>query len=373
MQIDSHSGPSAEARRTQLIRSALCYAWWLGAGSAPTRKLISLTGWNLSRKLSNRLGRPSGALAWPLGVALLSANAGRAALAQDMPWLERCFSSLIDKSGLPSFPSDHLDRGGIGYAALRLHEATGNVRYRIFAETLAQRLRTLSRTPEGWFPYAPGRQEVLVDTLAFVCPFFARMARLGGSPDLRDLALHQMEAMWTHGRPDGGWVFHGFDALSRRPLGMQGWGRGVAWLVVAIVDTLHELPPGSARTLWTERCLELFGQLREVQKGDGHWPWNLGDPASLSDSSVTSLVAYALVRWRQLEPAEACPAQARMLEGACRALYAATLPDGRVGQASGEAGGAGSYSASFGHYLWSQAAAVAVDRILISGMEITSP
>lgn len=361
---DSQRALVTGLRRERLVQSARRYSWWLGGRSAQARKLIALTGWNLSRKLSRRLGRPSGALAWPLGLALLSANAGRESIAPELPWLERCLAALMDKSGQPGFPVDHLDRGGIAYAALRLFELTGEVRYWTFAETLAQRMLALPRTPEDWLPYAPGRQEILVDTLAFVCPFFARMSRLGASPALRELALLQMEAMWTHGRPDGGWIFHGFDAVSRSPLGMQGWGRGVGWLLLAIIDTLHELPVGSERALWTTRCGELFAQLASIQKADGHWSWDLTDPASTSDSSVTSMVAYALVRWQQLDPMDERPGYAPMLDAARHAIDAATMPDGCVGQGSGEAGGAGAYSSIFGHYLWTQAPSVAMDRML---------
>ena len=76
------------------------------------------------------------------------------------------------------------------------------------------------------------------------------------------------------------------------------------------------------------------------------------------------MVGYALVRWQQLDPMEEYPGYALMLAAARHAIDAATTPDGCVGQGSGEAGGAGAYSSTFGHYLWTQAPSVAMDRML---------
>lgn len=67
MMADGSRSRLAEMRRNKMIQSAQRYAWWLGGTSSFIRKWISLTGWNLSRRLYATLGRPAGALAWPLG------------------------------------------------------------------------------------------------------------------------------------------------------------------------------------------------------------------------------------------------------------------------------------------------------------------
>lgn len=331
---------------------------------------MPLAGWRLSRLGFRLLGRPSGALAWPLGLAFLVANADDALAKDDVPWIEHCFSGLVDASGQPLLEDVHIDRGGLGYAALRLYELGGDQRYLRYAMDMGAALLALPRTSNGLIPYTRGRPEILVDTLAFVCPFLARLARMAERPDIAQVALKQLEATWTHGVGSAGaWVHHGFDATDLRPLGLAGWGRGAGWLLMALVDTVHELADGPDRHLWMERGQDCLLRFETSQRADGHWPWRLDRPEEIADSSVTSLVAYSLARWQRVRGIER-PSFAPMLERCRSALDVVTDSAGRVGQCSGEAAGIGHYSTRFGHYLWAQAPAVAADRICDNAIEM---
>lgn len=353
----------ADARRKALITSARRYAWWLGNRSASTRKLLSLSGWKLSHLGYWLLGCPDGALAWPLGLSFLCANADRPLLLHDVHWMTQCFSGLVDDAGRALLTGTHVDRCGIGYAALRLYELEGDTRYLRFAAEMGDAVAALPRAASELIPYTAGRAEILVDTLAFVCPFFARLARITGRPDFAHTALYQLEEMYLHGfASTGGWVYHGFDSDSMQALGLAGWGRGTAWLLMAIVDTLHELPAGKDRARWEQRGLALLSQLADCQKADGHWPWRLDLPEAASDSSITALLAYSLARWQQ-GGLPCKPAFPPMLQRCRIAIDAATDHSGRVSQCSGEAAGIGLYSSHFGRYLWTQAPAVAADQI----------
>jgi unsaturated rhamnogalacturonyl hydrolase len=347
-----------------MIATASRYAWWLGARSEFTRKVVSMTGWRLSRFGFRMLGRPSGALAWPLGLSLLVLNADDERAQRELRWVSRCLAGLVDKSGRSLAAATHIDRGGLGYAALRLHELGYGANYLSYAINLGAALQALPRSASNLIPYAAGRHEILVDTLAFVCPFFARLARMTDCPGYAELALEQLDSTWMHWKEsDQDWVCHGFDSRDKRPLGLAGWGRGVAWLLMAIVDTLRELPAGHEHERWAQRGEQLLAQLQACQRADGQWPWRLDRLEETPDSSVTSLVAYALARWQQARMTDR-QAFSAMLERALMAIDRATDGTGRVDQSSGEAAGIGQYSTAFGHNLWAQAPAVAADQIL---------
>ena len=351
-------------RRAVLVRQSRRYAWWLGNRSHAVRSILKMSGWRLSRLGYRWLGRPSGALAWPLGLAFLCLNAPRDTAQKECTWVEECFRGLMDAQGQSTLADVAIDQGGLGYAALRLFERTYNPRYLTYAKTLGEAFANLPGAEQGLISYTVGKPWMLVDTVAFLCPFLARLSRLTADTHYATIALRQLESMWQFGRADDGWITHGFDATTSETLGIAGWGRGVGWLLIGIVDTLCELPEGEDKNRWLLRGQQLFEKLDTCQREDSHWPWRLDNPTAPPDSSVTALVAYALARWQQAGFAdEAC--HSPMLARARSAIESVTDDQGRVGQCSGEAAGIGKYSAIFGNYLWSQAPAVAVDLMRI--------
>lgn len=353
-------------RHARLVSAAQSYAWWLGTRSLWVRSLIKFSGWRLSRLGYRFLGRPSGALTWPLGLAFLCLNAARDQAKKECAWIEKCFQGLIDSQGQSTLAGVAIDRGGLGYAALRLFELTQNPRYLTYAKAQGEAFACLPGAQNGRIPYTVGKQWVLVDTVAFICPFLARLSRLTAVPGYAHIALRQLEALWQHGRADDTWVFHAFDATTLKTSGISGWGRGIGWLLIGMVDTVCELPEGENKILWLARSQHLLEKLALCQREDGHWPWRLDLPAAPPDSSVTALIAYALARWQQANFAQAA-CQPQMLARARSAIDSVTDDKGLVGQCSGEAMGIGDYSTAFGSFMWAQAPAVAVDLIAGEG------
>ncbi|AJP48818.1 hypothetical protein PG1C_11045 [Rugosibacter aromaticivorans] len=353
-------------RHARLVSAAQSYAWWLGTRSLWVRSLIKFSGWRLSRLGYRFLGRPSGALTWPLGLTFLCLNAARDQAKKECAWIEKCFQGLIDSQGQSTLAGVAIDRGGLGYAALRLFELTQNPRYLTYAKAQGEAFACLPGAQNGRIPYTVGKQWVLVDTVAFICPFLARLSRLTAVPGYAHIALRQLEALWQHGRADDTWVFHAFDATTLKTSGISGWGRGIGWLLIGMVDTVCELPEGEDKILWLARSQHLLEKLALCQREDGHWPWRLDLPAAPPDSSVTALIAYALARWQQANFAQAA-CQPQMLARARSAIDSVTDDKGLVGQCSGEAMGIGDYSTAFGSFMWAQAPAVAVDLIAGEG------
>lgn len=345
-----------------MVDQAQRYAWWLGSRSAIVRRLLTKTGRRVSRFGYQILGRPTGALAWPMGLAFLVLNSTNEFAQQEVAWIERCFAGIMDSLGRTRLPGFAVDQGGLGYAALRLAELTGDARYFRFSEELGKSILNLPGAADGCITYAIGHKEILVDSAAFICPFLARLSRMNGDQAFSNVAVAQLETISRCYDNVSEWAYHGFDAETCELIGISGWGRGVGWLLIGSVDTVAELPLGETRSRLSESVNQLLKRFRDIQSANGHWPWHLDCPGSESDSSVTALVAYATTRWRQIEKDQTAWLQEMQIR--CqKAINAVTDTQGRVGQCSGEAGGGGHYSSHFGTYMWAQAPAVAAERI----------
>lgn len=361
------SGEQAEKRYFALRSDATRYAWWLGRRSIWIRQGIDLAGWRLSRSIYKAVGKPSGALSWPVGLAFLVLNEPEAMAAIDCKWVVPLLRDAIEQPAAALKPDIAIDMAGLAYAGLRVSELCGVTEsvYREFALRIAHIYGDRPGAIDGSIAYGFGRSEVLVDTLAFLCPFLARAGRWSGEAKFSDLAIRQIRFFLENAvDQQTGWVQHGLDRVTGQAFGMIGWGRGVGWLLLGTADTLLELDSASPAFVWLERgILELLEKLKATQRADGHWPWNLVDSDSPPDSSLAALTAYSVARLIGQHPT-IFRSYSGMCELALHALNQATDQNGRIDRTSGEVGDAGTYNLTFGNYLWSQGPAVAAERIV---------
>jgi unsaturated rhamnogalacturonyl hydrolase len=314
-------------------------------------RALALRAARLLRSVAMRAERSAGQLEgardWPAGLhALAQVEVGtQPALAAVDRFLEGCITP--DGAWIGGFR--HVGQGVIACAALRLHRLQPDSRWQAAVGAAREAIvNEFPRVADGTLPYSASRPYVLVDTLGLVCPF---LAGAGEAP----LARHLLERfIEVNCDPDTGLPFHGYRAEGPYRLGLHGWGRGVGWFMLGLVDTLIEAGPAPGLDAALHRAMV---SLAAFQRRDGHWAWILPQPDSPADSSATALCAYALARARHAGLVDAT-ADA-VLEAARAALVRATDDAGRVHLASGECRGLGDYSAAFGAYPWSQAPAAA--------------
>ena len=365
--MNSRQSKVLQARRSERISIvSLRYGWWMGRAGRAVKKAAPLLGYRLSRSMLAALGCPSGALAWPLGLAYWVLNAYRdTGTIADIPnWIEKSFRLQFDNDGHPINKEIASDMGVLGYAALGLFERTHDPRYLEFAHAIGNALADMPGYGTGAIPYALGRNEVLVDTVAFVCPFLARLARIDSSVPPLSAALSMQRTVVTNTEIDGQWPYHGYDQRTMQPLGIAGWGRGIAWLLVGTIDLAAEMPDCDARNELITYAAQVLHRLASCQLDSGHWPWCLTDAFAQEDSSVTALVLYAMARFDQCFTD--APLLNNSLEKAARAIDNTTTDDGWVTNCSGEVIDLGIYSDQFSSYLWALAPAVAAFEIMNS-------
>lgn len=350
-----------QLREIALQRQLRKYAWWLSNNGRIFTKTANSLGWRGSRVALRWAGRPAGALAWPMGLGLLTLNAANSSRTFWLNETQRFLPSILDL--LEEETQLHIDRGGILYAALGIHDRERSAtNYLERVTSLVDPLLHRTGAQDGKVSYTEGRDEILVDTLGMICPVLARLTRISRKDCYEDLAFAQLEAFRNSAiDKKTGWIRHAFHRKTGELLGPAGWGRGVAWYFLALVDTALEMAPGHRREILIQLATELKNKLAITQRSDGHWPVMLTDINSHLDSSVTGMVAYSLARLADSDLSRPRDMPCSILRKALAALDSSTDKYGRINFASGEAHGIGDYNSKFGPYIWSQGPGTAAE------------
>ncbi|MFC0627174.1 glycoside hydrolase family 88 protein [Kribbella deserti] len=166
------------------------------------------------------------------------------------------------------------------------------------------------------------------DALHMALPAFARIGRIRNDPAFWDKGyqlynhtkrVHALYAsdlgLWYR---DGRFIPGGIVSPNGKPVL---WSRGNGWVAGAHVKTLKALP-STARNVpeYRETLVRLITALHPIQRGDGFWNVNLGDPQHLPgpETSGTSFFTYgtaSAVATRLLPSATYLPMAARAWNG----------------------------------------------------------
>jgi len=223
--------------------------------------------------------------------------------------------AFIDKDGkftTKSYkPETHkLDDILPGRLLLMLLRQTGDARYRLAADMLAQQFAGHPRTADrGFWHKKIYEHQMWLDGIFMGCPFMAEYAQVAKDPRWFDEAAHQIVTIANHTYdPRTGLYFHGWDESRRQRWANQQtgtsphvWGRAVGWYVMGIVDTLERLPRDHARRSEVESIFRnLADALAEAQDAkSGVW-WQVMDQPGRSgnylESSASSMFVYALMK-----------------------------------------------------------------------------
>jgi len=142
----------------------------------------------------------------------------------------------------------------------------------------------------------PDSEGVLRAEIAFqACPAFARLAKRTGEAEYADVSVQQILAMnreladeetglWYLGRGQGG----------RTP---SLWGRGVAFCLRGVVDTLAELPDDHPHRGELIGILSrMAASMKRFQDADGNWRQIVDEPDARVESSTISWTVAGLAK-----------------------------------------------------------------------------
>lgn len=203
----------------------------------------------------------------------------------------RAVNRFINSDGNWKKPPVTVDSGMLSYALIKASEEPEKIRPAMdyMRELIVSRVGD-----DGIISYCKDKNEPekYVDTLGLACPFLALYAKTYGDKKAQRIAFDQLSFYHDKGLLENTQLpNHAVNSKTGIPLGVYGWGRGVAWYVIGLVDTYFEIEDESvSATLrqWIKDCAEDYIKYQRPDGGFGSWLTR----STTYDSSATAALAY---------------------------------------------------------------------------------
>jgi unsaturated rhamnogalacturonyl hydrolase len=133
-----------------------------------------------------------------------------------------------------------------------------------------------------------------VDTIGFICPFLVSYGVKYDKPECIDLAVKQIQEYERYGMLERFHIpSHAYDVDTKAPLGLYGWGRGLGWYAIGLIDTWNEIPVNNKYKKVLEQSVIRFAYAAlKHQQENGAWNWTVTRNEARADSSTTATLGY---------------------------------------------------------------------------------
>ncbi|OUS78065.1 hypothetical protein B1748_04665 [Paenibacillus sp. MY03] len=251
----------------------------------------------------------------------------------------------------------HVDAGILAYGVMKL---AGNEvdRFKPALDEVWQLIRTHVGS-DGTVKYRLSMPHYrYVDTIGFICPFLIAYGTRYGIQECVELAVRQLRQYENNGMLEGHYIpSHAYHVEQSMPAGLYGWGRGLGWFAIGLIDAWSELPDNSRyRDELTGMVNRYAAAVLAFQRKNGSWSWSVNREEARADSSAT-----ATLGWFLHQAASIPELQDRCSKGAERAagyLMGVTRRGGEVDFSQGDTKDIGVYSSLFGILPFTQGFAI---------------
>lgn len=176
-----------------------------------------------------------------------------------------------------------------------------------------------------------------VDTIGFICPFLVKYGLAFNNEEAVNLAFTQIKEYEKYGLLPSKIPCHAYEIHAHNPVGIFGWGRGAAWLILGVLNTYKTLPEDDVQRQDLKNLLEkLANSLSKYQQTNGGFSWSLFINDRI-DSSATAVFAWFLKKM----------GRQREAYFALEYLKSVTRRNGAVDFSQGDTKGIGVYSQNF--------------------------
>jgi unsaturated rhamnogalacturonyl hydrolase len=187
-----------------------------------------------------------------------------------------------------------------------------------------------------------------VDTIGFICPFLVSYGVLFGNSDAVALGCRQIsefneKAMFA----DDFIPCHTYNVRTGMPAGLFGWGRGLGWYAIGLIDTWKAMPDSDPQRIELTKSVVSFSKMAlRFQNQKGGWNWLITDEHTNADSSATATLAWFLCIASEIPEIKGDCLTAK--EKALRYLMKVTQRSGAIDLSQGDTKGIGIHSQEFG-------------------------
>ncbi len=201
-------------------------------------------------------------------------------------------------------------------------------------------------------PYRKQRNELIyIDTLGIVCPFLCKYGVKYKNKESIDLGVMQFKNFLKNAIDSRtGLPYHGYNTKKKYKEGIIGWGRGIGWILIGLIECIEILREGEDYEFLKKSYQEMISKVMNYQTEQGFFTWQLECLEGHIDSSATSMIGYSLCKAMLLNILG--KEYSEKIDKITKALDNLTI-NGKVNEASGECGGFSVYPQKYDSYPWS--------------------
>ena len=280
---------------------------------------------------------------------------------RDLLSLQKYYDAWISKGA----SIHYIDQAINGYSLIYLHQLSKNIKYKKTIDAIIEFLFLYPKAYDGCLPYRRGDSGIiLVDGIGMTCPFLCRYGSVYNNPLAIELALTQLINYINKGFDDSIYLpYHGYDPVNNIKVGIIGWGRGVGWLLIGMVDSLEYIPKSNPHyNFIADSFNKTISSIVNYQNKDGCFNWQVTAKDGYTDTSATSMISYAIRRGIMIGILNCSFLNYSNL--ALNSLHNSTM-NGLVLDCSSECKGISMYPQNYGAFPWAQGPTTALTALSI--------
>ena len=263
-------------------------------------------------------------------------------------------SSLLDENGKWKTKLSRVDCGMLSYAILKASDDPVSVKAAM-DESIAVIRRSINDAGMISYTGQIDNPDMYVDTIGLCCPFLVRYANEYGQPEFETIAFRQIESYHRYGMlnvtelPN-----HAFSLKYKLPLGVFGWGRGIGWYVIGLMDSYEEMENEEYRFALKDWIRDAAEEYKRFQRPDGGFG-SIVQSTHTYDSSATAVLAWFYAKCSKLFD---CEEYATVSEKCLKKLLSCTRINGAIDWCQGDTKGIGIFSQTYDVMPFAQGMAV---------------
>ena len=260
--------------------------------------------------------------------------------------LNQFLEGKFDSNGQWVKKPNNVDGAILAYAILKLEHVQGDS-YKLAIDDMWKLIKNQVGI-DGTVMYRNSMPNYrYVDTIGFICPFLISYGIKYQKEECIELAVKQIKDYVQYGMLDAHFIpSHAYDCKTKTPLGLYGWGRGLGWFAIGLIDSWNELPKNHKYKSELETIVKKFAKATmKHQQVNGNWNWTIFRNESRADSSTTATLAWFLLNASKLDGiSEGC---LHAVEKSFLYLMSVTRRNGEVDFSQGDTKDIGVYSTLF--------------------------
>lgn len=260
--------------------------------------------------------------------------------------IEKFLSSKFDNEGQWKNKPEHIDGAILAYSIMQL-DFIDIDKYKQALDYIWNLIHG-HLGDDGTIKYRSlAKNNRYVDTVGFICPFLVCYGNKYNKRECIDLSINQIKTYERYGVVGKYKIpYHAYNTEREIPLGLYGWGRGLGWYAIGLIDTWVELESENEHKKTLEEFIIDFAKSAiEFQHKNGAWSWTVTRPETRLDSSTTATLSWFMLNASKIDAiSDECMAS---YNKAIKYLMSVTKRNGSVDFSQGDTKDIGVYSILF--------------------------